>query len=70
VQAFGVDRLDHDVLAGLERLAVGRVRVPELAVDEDEALVPNLTGLADEPVGTDRGRHPPDLRRLGQREAE
>src|SRR5688572_27505886 len=35
---FLVDCFDDDALAGLERRAVGRPRMPELAVDEDETL--------------------------------
>ena len=37
-QRFLVNGLDDDALAGLERGAVDGLSVPELAVDEDEAV--------------------------------
>ena len=41
-QAVLIDCLDDDRLAGLERRAVGALRLPELAVDEHEVLAAHL----------------------------
>src|SRR5947199_6406466 len=63
-----VHTFDPDVLARNELAAVGAVRAPELALDEDLARRAHDAVRAHHPRGPDRHRPPAHLHGLGERE--
>src|SRR5712691_10761862 len=67
-QNEAVEGLDAFALAGTQLLAAGRARLPELAVDEDEAVPPDLADGAGDQLRAHLDRLMPHLPRFADRE--
>ena len=65
---LGPDARDPHALARPQRLAAGRPRAPELALDEDQVVAPGLAELADHRLRPRPDRATAHLYRLRQRE--
>src|SRR6476646_6304660 len=65
---LGSDARDSHALARPQRLVAGRLRAPELAVDEDQVVPAGFADLTDHRLRPDRDRASAHLHRLRQRE--